>query len=82
MQTVEVSNSGKETGTVSFRGLTNESSAPSADAQGAESNSRLYRCTPKQFVPKDVARRIADQLSSGANAGSEDGYEWHTKAVV
>ena len=81
MQTVEVSNNGKETGTISFRGLSMQAAAVNARSDGAETSSRLYRCTPKQFVPKNVARRIADQLSSGVSAGSEDGYEWHSKAA-
>jgi hypothetical protein len=70
MHQVEVSRNGEELGTVRFRGI--------AQSQAPKTESRLYKCSPKNCVPKDIARKIADRLAFGVAAGHEGEYEWHT----
>ncbi|HEY2826699.1 MAG TPA: hypothetical protein VGJ04_03790 [Pirellulales bacterium] len=70
MHLVEVSRNGVEVGTVRFRGI--------AVAEAPKTESRRYKCTPKNCVPKDIARKIADRLTFGVAAGHEGEYEWHS----
>ena len=70
MHQVEVSRNGVEVGTVRFRGI--------AVAEQPKTVSRRYQCRPKNCVPKDIARKIADRLTFGVAAGHEGEYEWHT----
>jgi hypothetical protein len=70
MYQVEVSRNGVELGTVRFRGI--------VQAETPKIESRRYQCSPKNCVPKTIARKIADRLAFGVAAGHEDDYEWHT----
>ena len=69
MHTVEVSRNGVEVGTVLLRGI--------VQAKAVVSESRRYQCKPKNCVPKQIVRKIADRLTFGVTAGHEDDYEWH-----
>jgi hypothetical protein len=76
MRTGEICKNGTENGTLSFRGI---AQTPAVGvAPKAKSTKRLYRCMPAHFVPKDVARRIADLLSTGQKQGVDQGYAWHS----
>lgn len=75
MRTVQVSNGDNQTGTVSFRGI----AAAKSEHDGAGAAKRLFRCTPTHFVPKEVARRIANRLSSGEKSGAEEGFQWRAR---
>ena len=66
MHMVEVSQDGVELGTIRFRGL----SKPPVGAAPR----RRYKCTPKDCVPKLIARKIADRLAFGITAGHEEAY--------
>ena len=70
MHQVEVSRNGVEVGTVYFRGI------PLADL--GQTETRRYKCNPKNCVTKITARKIADRLAFGAVAGHEGDFEWHT----
>ncbi|HTQ40907.1 MAG TPA: hypothetical protein VMJ32_17950 [Pirellulales bacterium] len=70
MHQVDVSRNGVEVGTVRFRGL--------ALAEQPQTESRRYQCRPKNCVPKNIAKKIADRLTFGVAAGHEGEYEWHT----
>jgi hypothetical protein len=70
MHQVEVSRNGVELGTVRFRGIVQD--------QTPRTESRRYKCSPKNCVPKNIARKIADRLTFGVAAGHEGEYEWHT----
>ena len=76
MLTVELSKSGLDVGTISFRGI--KPTHAGAIAPATSGRKRLYRCTPTNVVTKSVARRIADKLAFGANSGQEDDFDWHT----
>lgn len=70
MLQVEVARNGAEVGTVRFRGI-EKNETPKVE-------SRLYKCDPKNCIPKDIARKIADRLAFGVVAGHEGDFEWHT----
>ena len=70
MHQVEVIRNGVEIGKVRFRGI--------ATTKVAASESRRYQCSPKNCVPKNIVRKIADRLAFGLAAGHEGDYEWHT----
>jgi hypothetical protein len=71
MHMVEVSQNGVELGTIRFRGI---SGAPAGEPQR-----RKYKCTPKDCVPKLIARKIADRLAFGVTAGSVEAYAWQSQ---
>ena len=70
MHQVEVSRNGVGVGTVRFRGI--------VLAKAPQTESRRYKCSPKDCVPKSIVRKIADRLTFGLAAGHEGDYEWHT----
>ncbi|HZZ28554.1 MAG TPA: hypothetical protein VFE46_11175 [Pirellulales bacterium] len=70
MHQVEVIRNGVEVGRVRFRGIT-KPETPALET-------RRYQCSPKNCVPKDIVRKIADRLAFGLAAGHEGDYEWHT----
>jgi hypothetical protein len=70
MHQVDILRNGVEVGIVRFRGIT--------QAESQEQESRRYQCSPKNCVPKAVARKIADRLAFGVIAGHEEDFEWHT----
>ncbi|HEY2762235.1 MAG TPA: hypothetical protein VGI75_15860 [Pirellulales bacterium] len=72
MHMVEVSQDGVELGTIRFRGISN---LPTGEAP-----KRRYKCTPKDCVPKLIARKIADRLAFGITAGHEEAYAWREQA--
>jgi hypothetical protein len=70
MHLVDVIQNGVEVGKIRFRGI----GKPEAPA----SERRRYQCSPKNSVPKDIVRKIADRLAFGVAAGNEGDYVWHT----
>ena len=70
MHVVEVSTNGVAVGTIRFRGI-----VPTAEKR---SEKRRYQCSPKECVPRSIAKKIADRISEGLGAGHEDVFAWRT----